>query len=110
MKTLFRMSVMLLLACSFQDCQDPAFESVESDVNVRAKSSKQTRLQKDKHVFTISHIAPVYTSPWDQFVTTVVGTGTIHVAWGDGTSENYDLGSGVYGVELMRRYNSPGRY
>jgi hypothetical protein len=107
MKTLFRITVMLLAAGSFQTCQDLAFESVESQVDYTTKA--QAKFANAQQVFTISAIVTSENEPFNQFLVYIRGTrGSITVNWGDGTSNDYALSGAEF--EVVKAYAASGRY
>jgi hypothetical protein len=104
----FRLTMMLLVTCLLQSCQDVAFQSVEMDVDKHRKAGKQVRSPNEKLAFTMTAIAN--SDNRNHFLVWVGGEpGTINVDWGDGTSTTHDLGE-LYSSALEKVYESPGRY
>jgi hypothetical protein len=107
MKALLKTTLALLLALSFQTCQDFEFDS--TDASGKYATFDQTTLVNGKQAFTISAIVTSDNEPYNQFLTYIQGTkGSITVSWGDGTSTNYSLGGAMF--EMTKVYAAAGRY
>jgi hypothetical protein len=108
MKSIVQSLVMLLFACSLQNCQDNlSGELSESEQTITAQKIKE---RQQNNVFTLSAIVREdYGVPANKFLMYITGSsGKITINWGDGTDSAFTFTDNELGLEKI--YAAPGRY
>lgn len=109
MKSLIKLSFLLLVACLFQNCRDLSFDLTQSEEAINAQAVA-LKASKNKNALTLTAVVKDdYQFPANQFLVSIQGTaGSISVNWGDGTSTSYTMDGNF--INLEKIYAEPGRY